>query len=171
MTPAHFDALYADMMALPKASELFAKDLFGGADLTHRISVRIVTELPGIRCSSHQLLIRPSAEQLKNFDPEFTIIDLPSFNADPAKHGSASQTVIAVNFTKKTDPDRRHLLCRRNEEIGLHHPELPPAAQAGDADALLRQCRQGRKSGDFLRSFRHRQDHSVGGCLAHPGGR
>jgi phosphoenolpyruvate carboxykinase (ATP) len=46
MTQAHFDALYADMMAFAEAKELFAKDLFGGADLTHRIKVRIVTEAP-----------------------------------------------------------------------------------------------------------------------------
>ncbi len=49
----------------------------------------------------HQLLIRPTAADLKGFDPEFTIIDLPNFEADPAKHGSASKTIIAVNFTKK----------------------------------------------------------------------
>ena len=101
MSPAHFDALYADMMAHAQGRELFAKDLFGGADLTHRISVRIVTEYAWHSLFVHQLLIRPTAEQLKTFDPEFTIIDLPSFVADPAKHGCATQTVIAVNFTKK----------------------------------------------------------------------
>src|SRR3984957_18724488 len=101
MSPAHFDTLYADMMAHAEGRELFAKDLFGGADLTHRISVRVVTEYAWHSLFVHQLLIRPSAEELKSFDPEFTIIDLPSFNADPARHGSASQTVIAVNFTKK----------------------------------------------------------------------
>ena len=101
MSPAHFDALYADMMAHAQGRELFAKDLFGGADLTHRISVRIVTEYAWHSLFVHQLLIRPTAEQLKSFDPEFTIIDLPSFVADPARHGCATQTVIAVNFTKK----------------------------------------------------------------------
>ncbi len=101
MSPAHFDALYADMMAHAQGRELFAKDLFGGADLTHRISVRIETEYPWHSLFVHQLLIRPTAEQLKSFDPEFTIIDLPSFVADPARHGCATQTVIAVNFTKK----------------------------------------------------------------------
>src|ERR1700761_1878258 len=101
MTPAHFDALYADMMTFAEGRELFAKDLFGGADLEHRIGVRIVTEYAWHSLFVHQLLIRPTAEQLKGFDPEFTIIDLPNFEADPAKHGSASKTVIAVNFAKK----------------------------------------------------------------------
>ncbi|HEY0265825.1 MAG TPA: phosphoenolpyruvate carboxykinase (ATP), partial [Rhizomicrobium sp.] len=100
MSPAHFDALHADMMKHAEGRELFAKDLFGGADLTHRISVRVVTEYAWHALFVHQLLIRPSAEELKGFDPEFTIIDLPSFEADPKKHGCATGTVIAVNFTK-----------------------------------------------------------------------
>src|SRR3982751_2638321 len=101
MTGAHFDALYTDMLAHAEGRELFAKDLFGGADLTHRISVRVVTEYAWHSLFVHQLLIRPTAEELKSFNPEFTIIDLPSFTADPARHGCASQTVIAVNFAKK----------------------------------------------------------------------
>ena len=101
MQPAHFDALYADMMDFAQGRELFAKDLFGGADLEHRLPVRIVTEYAWHSLFVHQLLIRPTPDQLEGFAPEFTIIDLPSFEADPAKHGCASKTVIAVNFTKK----------------------------------------------------------------------
>ena len=101
MTPAHFDALYNDMMAFAEGRELYAKDLFGGADLEHRLPVRIVTEYAWHSLFVHQLLIRPTAEDLKGFEPDFTIVDLPNFEADPAKHGSASKTVIAVNFAKK----------------------------------------------------------------------
>jgi phosphoenolpyruvate carboxykinase (ATP) len=101
MSPAHFDALYADMMTFAEGRALYAKDLFGGADLEHRLPVRIVTEYAWHSLFVHQLLIRPTAEQLNDFTPEFTIIDLPSFEADPARHGSASKTVIAVNFAKK----------------------------------------------------------------------
>jgi phosphoenolpyruvate carboxykinase (ATP) len=101
MTQAHFDALLADMLAHAEGRELFAKDLFGGADLTHRISVRVITEYAWHSLFVHQLLIRPTADELKGFDPEFTIIDLPGFSADPKKHGTASQTVIAVNFARK----------------------------------------------------------------------
>jgi phosphoenolpyruvate carboxykinase (ATP) len=101
MSPAHFDVLLADMLAFAQGRELFAKDLFGGADVSHRLPVRVITEYAWHSLFVHQLLIRPTAEQLKGFVPEFTIIDLPNFEADPAKHGCASKTVIAVNFTKK----------------------------------------------------------------------
>ena len=152
MSPAHFDALYADMMAHAEGRELFAKDLFGGADLTHRICVRIVTEYAWHSLFVHQLLIRPTAEELKGFDPEFTIIDLPSFNADPAQHGCVPDGDRG-EFHQEADPDRRHVLCRRDEEVGLHHHELSAAGQAGDADALLGQCRQGRQIRDISSGF------------------
>jgi len=101
MTPAQFDTLHADMMKFAQGKELFAKDLFGGADLTHRISVRVITEYAWHSLFVHHLLIRPTAEEMKTFDPEFTIIDLPSFTADPVRHGTVSGTVIAVNFARK----------------------------------------------------------------------
>jgi phosphoenolpyruvate carboxykinase (ATP) len=101
MTPAHYDALYADMMAHAEGHELFVQDLFGGADPAHRLSVRVVTEYAWHSLFIQHLLIEPTAAERQGFVPQFTIIDLPSFRADPKKHGSESQTVIAVNFTKK----------------------------------------------------------------------
>jgi phosphoenolpyruvate carboxykinase (ATP) len=101
MTQAHFDALYDDMLAFAEGRELFAKDLFGGADLTYRLPVRVITEYAWHSLFVHQLLIRPTVDQLQDFTPEFTIIDLPNFEADPAKHGAISKTIIAVNFAKK----------------------------------------------------------------------
>ena len=58
--------------------------------------------------------------------------------------------------------DRRHLLRRRIEEVGVHDPELSAAAQARHGDALLGQCRQGRRHRDLLRALGHGQDHAVG---------
>src|SRR5579862_1310880 len=45
MTPAAFDALFHSMMSYAQGRELFVQDLFGGADTTHRVAVRVVTEL------------------------------------------------------------------------------------------------------------------------------
>jgi len=101
MTPFAFMSLHQAMLAYAQGRELFVKDLYGGADLSHRVAVRFVTEYAWHSLFVHQLLIRPTAEQLKDFDPEFTIVDLPGFQADPAIHGCESGTVIAVNFTDK----------------------------------------------------------------------
>ena len=101
MAPAAFDALFHSMMAYAQGRELFVQDLFGGADPTHRLPVRVVTELAWHSLFIQHLLIEPNAGQRDGFAPEFTIIDLPGFHADPAAHGCDTGTVIAVNFSRK----------------------------------------------------------------------
>ncbi|KQM65980.1 phosphoenolpyruvate carboxykinase [ATP] [Sphingomonas sp. Leaf17] len=102
MTPAYFAALKADFLtALGDRPELFVQDLFGGSQPEHRVRVRVVTELAWHNLFIRTMLVRPRQDELKGFDPEYTIIDLPSFRADPARHGCRSETVIAVNFTDR----------------------------------------------------------------------
>ncbi|QTH22720.1 phosphoenolpyruvate carboxykinase [Rhizorhabdus wittichii] len=102
MTPEQFAALKADFMAhLETRETLFVQDLYGGSQATHRVNVRVINELAWHNLFIRTLLVRPEAAELAAFVPEFTIIDLPSFAADPERHGCRSQTVIAVNLTEK----------------------------------------------------------------------
>ncbi len=101
MEAASFDVLEADMKAHMKGGEYFVQDLFGGADPAHRLDVRVVTELAWHGLFIRHLLRRPEIKELDTFSPEYTIINCPSFKADPAKHGCRSETVIAMHFDKK----------------------------------------------------------------------
>ncbi|GAB1479032.1 phosphoenolpyruvate carboxykinase [Paracoccaceae bacterium] len=101
MAPEAFDQLYADMLAHMKGRDYFVQDLFAGADPEHRLDVRVVTELAWHGLFIRHLLRRPERAELDGFAPEFTIINVPSFKADPARHGCRSETVIALNFDKK----------------------------------------------------------------------
>ena len=102
MTPEHFAALKADFLAaLAQKDTLYVADLFGGSHSENRVNVRVVNELAWHNAFIRTLLVRPTPAELESFTPEYTIIDLPSFRADPARHGSRSETVIAVNFTEK----------------------------------------------------------------------
>jgi phosphoenolpyruvate carboxykinase (ATP) len=101
MTPEHFDRLHADMLAHVQGGELFVQDLYAGADPAHRLDVRVITELAWHGLFIRHLLRRPEASELASFVPEFTILNCPSFKADPARHGCRSETVIALNFEKK----------------------------------------------------------------------
>ena len=47
------------------------------------------------------MLVRPEADDLAAMVPDYTIIDLPTFRADPARHGCRSETIIAVNLEQK----------------------------------------------------------------------
>jgi phosphoenolpyruvate carboxykinase (ATP) len=103
MTPEHFAALKADFLAaLGTRETLYVADLFGGSQPEHRVRVRVINELAWHNLFIRTLLVRPEAAELDGFVPEFTIIDLPTFRADPARHGCRSETVIAVNLSEKT---------------------------------------------------------------------
>ncbi len=102
MSPESFAALKADFLAALAAKEtLYVQDLFGGSQPRHRVRVRVVNELAWHSQFIRTMLVRPEADELEGFEPEFTILDLPSFRADPARHGTQSGTVIAVNLSEK----------------------------------------------------------------------
>ena len=102
MAPQHWANLKADFLAaLKDRDELFVADLFGGSQAEYRVNVRVVTQLAWHSLFVRTLLVRPTAEELAAFVPEYTILNLPAFKADPERHGCRSDTVIAVNFTEK----------------------------------------------------------------------
>jgi phosphoenolpyruvate carboxykinase (ATP) len=101
ITTEQFDALHAEMLAHLDGKTVFVQDLFGGADPIHRLPTRVVTELAWHSLFIQNLLIEPKASELDDFNPEFTIINLPSFKASTERHGARTETMIAVNFAKK----------------------------------------------------------------------
>jgi len=102
MSPAHWAALKADFLAeLKGQDELYVADLYGGSQPEYRVNVRVINQMAWHNLFVRTLLVRPDASELAAFAPEYTIINLPSFKADPARHGCRSDTVIAVNFTEK----------------------------------------------------------------------
>ncbi|MDP8914808.1 MAG: phosphoenolpyruvate carboxykinase [Pseudomonadota bacterium] len=102
MAPEHFETLKQDFFAhLGGKKSLFVADLYGGSQPEHRVNVRVINELAWHNLFIRTLLVRPEYTDLEGFIPDFTIIDLPSFVADPARHGCRSETVIAVSLTEK----------------------------------------------------------------------
>jgi phosphoenolpyruvate carboxykinase (ATP) len=101
MAPAAFDLLQADMMAHMQGRDYFVQDLFAGADPIHRLDVRVVTELAWHGLFIRHMLRRPERAELDTFIPDWTIVNCPSFKADPARHGCRTETVIAMHFDKK----------------------------------------------------------------------
>lgn len=101
MPETGFDRLHEDMLAHMQGRDYFVQDLYAGADAEHRLDVRVVTELAWHGLFIRHLLRRPERSELDSFVPDWTIINCPSFKADPARHGCRSETVIAFNFDKK----------------------------------------------------------------------
>jgi len=100
MDPAQFDTLHRDLLSSLTGKELFVLDCYAGADAKFRLPVRVITEYAWHNLFCRNLFIDDPAAAAAAA-PEFTIIDSPSFKADPRRHGSNSDVVIALHFGKR----------------------------------------------------------------------
>ena len=100
-TQAVFDALYEKMVAYLQNREIFVFDGFAGADTRHTKAFRIVNELASQNLFIHQLLLRPTAEQLADYKADFTIICVPGFKCDPQRDHTHSEAAIMIDYEKK----------------------------------------------------------------------
>lgn len=87
---------------LKEKDELFVFKGFAGADKKHRLPIQVVNEYAWHNLFVHQLFIRPTEEELEGHDAQFTVITAPTFKADPAVDGTASETFIIISFEHKT---------------------------------------------------------------------
>jgi phosphoenolpyruvate carboxykinase (ATP) len=169
MSREHFDTLLADFIAHAEGKELFAQDLYGGADPNYRIKARVYTELAWHSLFIRNLLIRPEVSELTSYIPDMTVVDLPSFKADPARHGCRTETVIACDFTrrivliggtsyagemKKSVFTFLNFICRGLKVLPMHC-----SANLGE-----------RATCAVLRPLRHRHDHALGRSEPHVDG-
>ena len=101
MSPENFDKLHGDMLSHMKNKDYFVQDLYACADPEFQLNVRLINELAWHGLFIRHLLRRPNSSEVNEFIPEFTIINCPSFKADPKTYNIRSETVIAINFDKK----------------------------------------------------------------------
>jgi phosphoenolpyruvate carboxykinase (ATP) len=95
-----FNALKERMMAHAKGRELFVQDTFVGADAKYRLPVRVINELAWHSLFARTMFITdPTATDPSK--PEFTIINFPSFQADPQRDGTRSKTFILMDFSQR----------------------------------------------------------------------
>ncbi len=99
---AKFDRLEARMMAALAGKDLFVQDCWAGADADYRLPIRVITEQAWHSLfARHIFIVEPRADARLRHEPRFTVIDIPSFTADPAVDGTQSETFILLNFAKR----------------------------------------------------------------------
>ena len=109
--PQSFEILRGRILAYLQGRELFTQDLFAGADPDNRICVRLVSTESWHTLFARNMFIRPSADELASFKPDWTILHAPNLQADPAIDGVRSSTAIAVSLTQRT-------ICIAGSEYG-----------------------------------------------------
>jgi phosphoenolpyruvate carboxykinase (ATP) len=96
-----FDRLHKKMVAYLQDKQLYIKDLFAGADPAYRLNVRVISEAAYHALFAHNMFIRPNHKQLKEHEPEFSVLAAPNFKADPESDGTRSEAFILCSFERK----------------------------------------------------------------------
>jgi phosphoenolpyruvate carboxykinase (ATP) len=97
---ADYDRLRARLVDSLASRTIYAQDCFIGAHPDHRRSLRVYTETAWASIFAENLFRRPTAAELRRFRPNFTIINVPSFKADPATEGTRSETAILLHLKR-----------------------------------------------------------------------
>jgi len=99
--PSKFDALYDKVIAYLNEKELYVRDCYACADHNYRMDIRVINEFPWSNMFAYNMFIRPTDEELKNFEPEWTVVNAPGFMADAAIDGTRQHNFAILNFTRK----------------------------------------------------------------------
>lgn len=102
MTTASYEQLNQKLKNRLKEIETYEFNGFIGTNSEYKVPVRVVTEFAWHNLFAHQLLVRPTKQELQNFIPEFTVMDIPSLLANPDEDGTNSEAFIVTNMTEKT---------------------------------------------------------------------
>jgi phosphoenolpyruvate carboxykinase (ATP) len=100
--PAAFERLRSDVAAYLNGQDLFVRDCRAGADDAYGINVRVVTTSAWHSLFAYNMFLRPHGTELLRFKPDFRVLHAPEFKADPARHGTRSETAIALSFEQRT---------------------------------------------------------------------
>ncbi len=96
----HYDRLRARLAVYCADRDLYAQDMLIGADPAHQRRLRVYTETAWASIFARNLFRRTTAAERVGFEPNFTIIDVPSFKADPATEGTRTSTAILVHLQR-----------------------------------------------------------------------
>ena len=96
-----FDALYDKVIAYLNDKELFVRDSFVCADQKYRMGVRVINEYPWSNHFAYNMFIRPSAEELSEFEADWTVVNAPGFLANPEEDGTRQHNFAILNFSRK----------------------------------------------------------------------
>ena len=99
---AKFEYLYNKVLNYIEDKTVYVRDAVACANPEHQLNIRVITEFPWQNLFVHNLFLRPERSELPSFQPEWHVISIPSFLADPEVDGTRQHNFAIINFSKKT---------------------------------------------------------------------
>ncbi|MDW3645721.1 MAG: phosphoenolpyruvate carboxykinase (ATP) [Bacteroidia bacterium] len=96
-----FDQLYQKVIQSMNYKKLYVRDAFAGADPRYRLKLRVIDTQAAHNLFCYNMFLRPEAEELVNFDPDFRLLVVPEFKADPEIDGTRNENFAIIHFKKR----------------------------------------------------------------------
>ncbi len=96
-----FDLLYNRLMAYLQGRDLYVQDCFVGADSEYRMPIRVINETAWHNLFARNMFIQAGKEELREHLPEFSVLHVPNFLANPEIDNTRTEVFIIVNLSKK----------------------------------------------------------------------
>ena len=96
-----FDNLYNRVVDYLSNKEIFVRDCFACADADYKLNIRVINEYSWSNMFSYNMFLRPTNEELENFEQEWLVVNAPGFMANPELDGTRQHNFAILNFTKK----------------------------------------------------------------------
>ena len=96
-----FQKLYDKVTDYLSNKEVFVRDSFACADDNYRLNIRVINEYPWSNMFAYNMFLRPTEDELKDFTPEWTVVNAPGFMADPEVDGTRQHNFAILDFTRK----------------------------------------------------------------------
>ena len=101
ISESHFNQIRDKMIGYLQDKKLYARDCFAGADKTYRIRVRVINSLAWHNLFCYNMFLRPAQHKLNNFRPDYTVICIPEFKANPESDGTRSENFAIISFAQR----------------------------------------------------------------------
>ncbi|HYZ58860.1 MAG TPA: phosphoenolpyruvate carboxykinase (ATP), partial [Nitrososphaeraceae archaeon] len=98
---SNFDKIFNRMKKHVQGKEFYVFDGFVGADPAARLAIRVINDKAWHSLFANQIFIRPTQKELKDHEPEFTLLSVNDFGAMPETEGTRAETFIILNFNKR----------------------------------------------------------------------
>ena len=96
-----FQKLYDKVVNYLSEKEIFVRDSYACADENYKLNIRVINEYPWSNMFAYNMFLRPTEDELKDFSPEWTVINAPGFMANPEVDGTRQENFAILDFTRK----------------------------------------------------------------------
>ncbi|MFP4844867.1 phosphoenolpyruvate carboxykinase (ATP) [Winogradskyella sp. PE311] len=96
-----FQKLYEKVTHYLSDKELYVRDSYACADDNYKLNIRVINEYPWSNMFAYNMFLRPTEDELKDFSPEWTVVNAPGFLADSEIDGTRQHNFAILDFTRK----------------------------------------------------------------------